>query len=87
MARKRTETGGPPEQAFGRVLARLRKDRGLSQEGLAALTGGSRGYVSLLERGVNSATISMVFSLSAALGIRASELLELVEVDLQAEPQ
>lgn len=74
--------GGPAEQALGRVLRRLRKERRLSQERLAELAGGTRGYVSLLERGVNSPTLSKLLDLAAALGLRPSELVALVEAEL-----
>jgi transcriptional regulator with XRE-family HTH domain len=57
----------------------------MSQERLAELTEGSRGYISLLERGVNSATISMLFQLAAALDVTPSRMLAEVEVELRGE--
>ena len=66
---------------FGRVLRALRVERGLSQEALAFDAGVQRNYISLLERGINQPTISVIFKLSTALGIRPSALVEQVEIE------
>jgi transcriptional regulator with XRE-family HTH domain len=66
---------------FGRVLRALRVERGLSQEALAFEAGVQRNYISLLERGINQPTISVIFKLSTALGIRPSALVEQVEIE------
>lgn len=84
MPIKRGEMGGPAEQAFGRQLRRLRRERGLSQEGLAEASGCDRSYLSFLERGINSPSLSMVFQLASALGLKPSALLLAIEKDLEA---
>ena len=58
-----------PEQAFGRVLARTRRDRCLSQEKLADLSGCSRSYVSLLETGRYSPSLALLLDLARALDV------------------
>lgn len=68
-----------PEQAFGQVLRELRKQRALSQEALALEAGLERNYISLLERGLNSASIKTLFKLSPVLGVPVSRMLEQVE--------
>jgi transcriptional regulator with XRE-family HTH domain len=68
-----------PEQAFGQVLRELRKQKGLSQEQLALDADLQRNYVSLLERGLNSATLKTLFKLSPILGVPVSGMLERVE--------
>lgn len=68
-----------PEEAFGIVLRAQRKQRGLSQESLAHEASVERNYVSLLELGRNSASVKMIFKLTAALGISVSEFMTLVE--------
>ena len=68
-----------PEQAFGDVLRELRRRRGLSQEALALDAGVERNYVSLLERGKNSASVRMLFKLCAVLGLAPSAFLARVE--------
>lgn len=69
-----------PEVAFGQVLKSLRKERGLSQERLAFEAGVERNYISLLERGANSASIKIIFKLAEALGLKPSVFLGMVEL-------
>ncbi len=68
-----------PGEAFGRVLRRQRKVRGLSQEQLALDAGVQRNYVSLLELGRNQPTISIIFKLADALSVRPSGLIKMTE--------
>ena len=57
-------------------LRTLRRDRGLSQEGLAHLAEIDRTYVSALERGVYAASIDVVDRLAGVLGVEAADLLK-----------
>jgi transcriptional regulator with XRE-family HTH domain len=68
-----------PVEAFGKVLRAIRCERGLSQESLALEAGIQRNYVSLIERGVNQPTITIIFKLAAALEMKPSQVIELVE--------
>ena len=68
-----------PSEAFGQVLRSLRTERGLSQEALALEAGIQRNYVSLIERGINQPTITIIFKLSAALEMKPSQIFEWVE--------
>ena len=68
-----------PEAAFGVVLRALRRERKLSQEDLALEAGLQRNYISLLERGLNSASIKTIFKIAKALGVSATELVRLTE--------
>jgi transcriptional regulator with XRE-family HTH domain len=68
-----------PCEAFGLVLRYLRKVRGITQEALALEAGIKRNYVSLIERGINQPTITIIFKLAASLKIKPSQILELVE--------
>jgi transcriptional regulator with XRE-family HTH domain len=70
-----------PNEAFGLVLRDLRKERGLSQEALALEAGIQRNYVSLIERGINQPTITIIFRLAAALEMKPSQVIELVEAE------
>lgn len=70
---------GTPKIAFGLVLRQLREQSGDSQDSFAHRTGYHRNYVGQLERGKKSPSLSALFSLSKALGIRPSQLLERVE--------
>lgn len=70
-----------PSAAFGLVLRDIRKLRGMSQEALALEADLQRNYISLIERGVNQPTITTIFKLAAALGVKPSEMIAKVEVE------
>lgn len=59
----------------GRVLA-LREARQLSLTALAELSGVSRSYISLIERGESSATATVLDKLAGALGVTLASLFE-----------
>ena len=65
-------------------LRRLRVERGLSQERLAADSGVDRAYVGSIERQSENPTIDVLDKLAQALLVEASELL--VTVDTNEEP-
>ena len=67
---------------FGQVLAELRVAAALSQEELAHRAGLHRTYVSQVERGLKSPTITVVLKLSKALRTAPSEIMRLFERDL-----
>lgn len=67
-------------QDFGRVLRRLRKEAGLSQEQLALEAGLQRNYISMMELGNYQPTLTTIFKLSRALNIQASKIIEMLEV-------
>lgn len=55
--------------AFGAVLRAARKQRGVTQEQLAADGDFDRTYPSLLERGLRTPTLSVILRLAAALNV------------------
>lgn len=63
---------------FGTSLKTVRKRRGLSQEAFSVLS--SRTYVSTLERGQKSPTLSKVEELAEVLGVHALSLLALAYI-------
>lgn len=65
--------------AFGKVLRERRKLAGLTQEQLALEADIQRNYVSLIERGVNQPTITVIFKLASALRCPPSLLVADVE--------
>ena len=67
------------EKIFGLVLKDVRREKGLSQEELGFESGYHRTYISLLERGLRSPSLSTIYRLSASLGISPSELIKKVE--------
>ena len=53
----------------GENTARIRKERGLTQEALAEKSGLSQQYISGLENGQRNPTIVTLFELATALGL------------------
>lgn len=62
-------------EIFSNALKHYREAVGLSQEGLAAQSGLDRTYVSQLERGLKSPTLTSLEKLASCLGIEAQMLL------------
>jgi transcriptional regulator with XRE-family HTH domain len=63
-------------RVFARNLRRLRNERGLSQERLAAVAALDRTYVSALEREMYSVSIDTLARLAAALDVAPAALLQ-----------
>jgi transcriptional regulator with XRE-family HTH domain len=65
----------PPKKLTMRVR-RLRKKRGMSQQGLAQRAGLSREYVARLETGQHNPSLATLQKLAKALGVPVTALLE-----------
>jgi transcriptional regulator with XRE-family HTH domain len=63
-------------EVFARNLRKLRQAKGLSQEALADEAGIDRTYVSALERGVYSASITTIAKLATVLGVEPAAFLQ-----------
>ena len=70
-------------RAFGVVLRKLREESGLSQERFGFEVGLHRTYVSQLERGLKSPSLSTLYKISQFLKIKPSTLVTLVEKELK----
>ena len=60
----------------GRNLARLRRERGLTQEELEVRSGLSQQYLSSLERGRRNPTVSTLYEIAQALEVSHVELVK-----------
>ncbi|MSU57465.1 MAG: XRE family transcriptional regulator [Pedosphaera sp.] len=60
--------------AFGRNVARIRDNRGFSQDKLAEKADLDRTYLSGIERGVRNPGIKVVIRLARALGVTVDQL-------------
>jgi transcriptional regulator with XRE-family HTH domain len=80
MGTRGTKTS--PEALLGKEIARLRKRIGLPQEELGFRAEVHRTYISQLERGLKSPTLSVILKLSRALKASASKLVATVERQL-----
>jgi len=67
------------KRAFARALAELRHERNLTQEALAFESGYHPKYISLLERGKYSPSLTTLLELADSLGISGAELVARVE--------
>jgi transcriptional regulator with XRE-family HTH domain len=76
-----------PDEAFGQALRELRTARRLSQERLAHESGQDRSYISLLESGRYSPSLTTIFRLARALAIAPSALLARVEPLVDVIPE
>lgn len=59
---------------FGLFVAKLRNERGMTQEELAFKSGLHRTYIGMIERGERNITLVNVMRLADAFGIRMSEM-------------
>jgi transcriptional regulator with XRE-family HTH domain len=71
------------EKAFGLALRQLRKEKGLSQEQLAALSELHRTYISLLERGHKSPSLTTIFHLCNTLSIPPHQIILQTEMNIE----
>ncbi|MFJ5898311.1 helix-turn-helix domain-containing protein [Streptomyces sp. NPDC093064] len=64
-----------PTRLVGAAIKRIRTERGLTLRDLAERCGLSPGFLSLVERGINSISLTSLFALAGALEVDAVELL------------
>jgi transcriptional regulator with XRE-family HTH domain len=69
--------------AFGKVLRRLRKEAGLTQEQLGLEADLRRTYVSILELGQQQPTLMTILKLAPALNCSAAALVAAVEAEIK----
>ena len=60
---------------IGRNFARLRRERGLTQEELEERSGFSQQYLSSLERGRRNPTVITIYELAQSMGVDYLDLL------------
>jgi transcriptional regulator with XRE-family HTH domain len=72
------------KRAFARVLITLREERGITQETLAFDSGYHPKYISLLERGKYSPSLTAILEIARALNITGADLVRRVESFLPA---
>ena len=68
---------------FGAVLRAYRLESGLSQEQLGEKLDIVRSYICSLESGKRQPSLTMIFRLAAALGIKPGELVDAVDERLK----
>lgn len=76
MAKQNNINETDPRKLLGSRLAKLRKERGWSQEQLALESGIARSYLGGIERGQRNIALLNICKLAATLGIEPSELMK-----------
>ena len=71
------------DKVFGQTLRRLREERGMSQEDLGHEADLHFTTISRLERGMTSPTLKTLHKLAVVLGVRISELMVLMEQEVE----
>ncbi len=64
----------PRHAAFGAAVRAIREEQGRSQEELALDAGMDRAYLGGVERGERNPSLTNVFKIADALGVRPSEI-------------
>jgi transcriptional regulator with XRE-family HTH domain len=67
----------------GRVIQRLREQRGKTQEVLSGLAGIGRTHLSAIERGARKPTLETFSLIAEALNMKPSALLAAIEEELE----
>ena len=63
----------------GRIIRKLREQRGLTQEVLSGLAAVSRSHLAEIESGRTNANVETLWRISEALDIKMSDLIRMVE--------
>jgi transcriptional regulator with XRE-family HTH domain len=71
------------KHSFGFQISNLRKQRGLTQEKLAELSGLSVDFLSLIERGRRSPSFQTIERLAEALQVKVKELFNVEEYGMR----
>lgn len=69
----------------GRNFVRIRKEKGLTQEKVAELSGISQQYLSGLERGQRNPSVITLYELAQALGVSHVALVAVDNAELSGE--
>ena len=69
----------------GRIIRELREQRGLTQEVLSGLAAVSRSHLAEIETGHTNANVETLWKISEALGMKMSDLIQLVEQVIEQE--
>lgn len=61
------------------IIGRIRTQRAISQEVLSGLSGVARSHLAMIETGTKNANVDTLWRIAAALDMRLSELIRLIE--------
>ena len=69
----------------GRVIARFRTDKGMTQEVLSGLADIARGHLAMIERGERKPTLETLYRISRALNVPMSCIVRAIEDELEKQ--
>lgn len=70
---------GGIEKRLGKVVRKLREEKGLTQDAFAHKAGIARSYYGQIERGESEVSLQMAEVVAKTLGLKLSELFSLLE--------
>ncbi|HIT01624.1 MAG TPA: helix-turn-helix transcriptional regulator [Candidatus Enterenecus merdae] len=71
--------------AVGRVIARFRTEKGMTQEVLSGLADLARGHLAMVERGERKPTLETLYRISRALNTPMWRIVQAIEQELEEE--
>ena len=71
---------------IGKVISRLRTEKGLSQEVLSGFAGLARSHLAMIETGTKLPNFETLWRLAYALELKPHELVAMIEVELITKP-
>jgi transcriptional regulator with XRE-family HTH domain len=66
-------------KTFGKVLKELREEKGMSQQELGDYADVDRSFISRIERGIGTPSVTVVFKMCGILEVKPSEFFQRVE--------
>ncbi len=71
--------------AVGRVIARFRTEKGMTQEVLSGLADLARGHLAMVKRGERKPTLETLYRISRALNTPMWRIVQAIEQELEEE--
>ena len=65
----------------GKVIRKLRREKGITQETLSGLSGIVRSHLAMIETGAKTANVETLWKIAEALGMPLSRLIEKIEAE------
>ena len=83
LLRKRGEAVQFDNSAVGRTIRNLRNKKGVSQDVLSGFAGIARTHLTMIENGDKQANFETLWKIANALDMRPSELVALIEAEIE----
>lgn len=74
-------------KVVGKVIAKFRQKKGISQEVLSGLADIGRSHLSAIERGERKPTMETLYRLASALDVNMSDIVKEIENQLESDSE